>query len=126
MKTVLVLLVAIPLLGAPRRDWKTATLVETTRVNEANQAYAFDLGDRTVVCADPAVNWVRINGSAMKCRLSLTHSLHSGVPAHDRRVCSILNAEREFEPESLPPRITFRNVINGLSRAKTYTAAYVR
>ena len=34
--------------------------------------------------------------------------------------------ERLFEPDWLAPRITFRNVINSLSRAKSYSASCVR
>jgi hypothetical protein len=63
---LLLLLAAIPMVGAPHRDWKTATLVETTRLEPknndvgTNQSYTLDLGDRTIICADPDMSWVRI------------------------------------------------------------------
>jgi hypothetical protein len=64
---LVLLAAAIPMLCAPHRDWKTATLIETTRLEPTrasgvttNQAYTLDLGDRTIVCADPDMSWVRI------------------------------------------------------------------
>ena len=63
---LLVLLIAVPML-ASQRDWKTATLVEVTRLPPTkesglttNQSYTFDLVDRLLVCADPSMSWVRI------------------------------------------------------------------
>jgi hypothetical protein len=65
-KLFFVLLAAIPMLAA-QRDWKIATLIETTRLEPTkvsgvttNQAYTLDLGDRTIVCTDPDISWVRI------------------------------------------------------------------
>jgi len=50
--------------AAAPRDWKTATLVETTRIKSQgitqNQAYTLDLGDRVVECTDPDISWIRI------------------------------------------------------------------
>lgn len=65
-RSLLVLLTAVPMM-ASQRDWKTATLVEVTRLTPTkesgvttNQSYTFDLGDRLLVCADPSMSWVRI------------------------------------------------------------------
>jgi hypothetical protein len=71
---LLVVTTATPMRGA-QRDWKTATLIETSRLDPVvrhnadgsevrsmttNQAYTFDLGDRTVVCSDPSFSWIRL------------------------------------------------------------------